>query len=138
MPQITPPPTAEIEQMLAGALPAWKQVTGLVDSLYEMDTLWSTGGKAAKYEFKYRRGGKTLCALYPREGSFGFMVVLGRAEQEKFEQQRGYFDPKTVTVYDGTHVYHDGRWMMLDIAGNPPLEDIELLLRIKRRPNRKA
>ena len=29
--------------------------------------LWNKGGKAWAYEYKYRQGGKTLCALYARE-----------------------------------------------------------------------
>ena len=53
-----------------------------------MDCLWSTGGKAWKYEYKYRRGGKTLCALYARENCVGFMIVLGKDERLKFEIEK--------------------------------------------------
>ena len=31
---------------------------------YDMERLWNTGGKDWTYEYKYRRGGKTLCCLY--------------------------------------------------------------------------
>lgn len=44
----------------------WKGLCALIDEKYEMDRLWNKGGKAWKYEYKYRRGGKTLCALYAR------------------------------------------------------------------------
>lgn len=43
-------------------------VCRLIEQYYDMETLWSTGGKNWRYEYKYRRGGKTLCALYAREG----------------------------------------------------------------------
>lgn len=42
----------------------WHQLCVLIDEKYDMDCLWNKGGKAWKYEYKYRLGGKTLCALY--------------------------------------------------------------------------
>ena len=65
-------------------------------------------GKKCKYEYKYRMGGKTLCALYAKENSFGFMIILGEGERNKFEMQRELFG------------------------------DIERLLQIKRKPDRKT
>ena len=56
----------------------WNQLCAVIDENYDMDCLWSTGCKAWKYEYKYRRGGKTLCALYARENCVGFMIVLGK------------------------------------------------------------
>ncbi len=58
----------------------WNKLCDLIDEKYDMDCLWDKGGKAWKYEYKYRRGGKTLCALYARENCVGFMIILGRVE----------------------------------------------------------
>ena len=63
----------------------WNQLCALIDENYDMDCLWDQGGKAWSYEYKYRRGGKTLCALYARENCVGFMVILGRDERLQFE-----------------------------------------------------
>ena len=41
----------------------WLSLTESIDAKYEMERLWNSGGKMWKYEYKYRRGGKTLCAL---------------------------------------------------------------------------
>ena len=56
----------------------WLSLTESIDAKYEMERLWNSGGKMWKYEYKYRRGGKTLCALYARENCIGFMVVFGK------------------------------------------------------------
>ena len=56
----------------------WHQLCVLIDEKYDMDCLWNKGGKAWKYEYKYRRGGKTLCALYARENCVGFMIIFGK------------------------------------------------------------
>ena len=53
--------------------------------------MWNNGGRKWKYEYKYRRGGKTLCGLYAKEYSFGFMVILGKGERDRFEMQQELF-----------------------------------------------
>ena len=44
----------------------WYKLCALIDEKYDMDCLWSTGGKAWKYEYKYRRAVK-LCVHYMQE-----------------------------------------------------------------------
>jgi hypothetical protein len=68
-------------------LAVWNGLCAKIDGLYEMERLWNSGGKAWKYEYKYRRGGKTLCALYAREHDFGFMIIFG-VRRKKFEAER--------------------------------------------------
>ncbi|SCJ79297.1 Protein of uncharacterised function (DUF3788) [uncultured Clostridium sp.] len=116
---------------------AFAAAAAMIEDSYEMETMWGPGGKAGPYELKYRRGGKTLCALYPREGGFGFMVIFGRAEREKFEAQRDAFSIWTQQVYDEATTYHDGKWMMFESPAGEHLAEMKRLLAIKRRPNRK-
>lgn len=74
-------PTSEtIESLIGkGLYQIWDALCFLIEHKYEMERLWNNGGRKWKYEYKYRRGGKTLCALYAKENSFGFMVILGKA-----------------------------------------------------------
>ncbi len=51
----------------------WVKFTNLIESRYDMERLWNSGGKRWTYEYKYRRGGKTLCALYAKENVLGFI-----------------------------------------------------------------
>ena len=41
----------------------WQKLCLAIDEKYDMERLWNTGGKNWTYEYKYRRGGKTLCCL---------------------------------------------------------------------------
>ena len=63
MPEIVP--SAEQMTTLVGKplYEIWTQLCALIDEKYDMERLWGSGGKAWTYEYKYRRGGKTLCAL---------------------------------------------------------------------------
>ena len=44
----------------------WQELCAAIDEKYEMERLWNTGGKNWTYEYKYRKGGKTLCCLYAK------------------------------------------------------------------------
>ena len=102
-----------------------------------MDCLWNKGGKAWTYEYKYRRGGKTLCALYARENCAGFMIILGKDERLKFEKDKENYGKEVQRIYDETQTYHDGKWMMFELSDTSLFDDFTRLLEIKRKPNRK-
>ncbi|MFR1870747.1 MAG: DUF3788 domain-containing protein [Acutalibacteraceae bacterium] len=115
----------------------WQKLCAAIDEKYDMDCIWNSGGKAWTYEYKYRRGGKTLCALYARENCVGFMVILGKDERVKFESVRNEYSESVQKVYDDSKTYHDGKWLMFEPVDTSLFGDFMQLLAIKRRPNRK-
>ena len=115
----------------------WDKLCALIDEKYDMDRLWDKGGKAWKYEYKYRRGGKTLCALYARENCVGFMIVLGKDERSKFEADRENYTKEVQEIYDEAKTYHDGKWIMFEPTDTSLFDDFMRLLQTKRKPNRK-
>lgn len=131
-------PTPETLENLIGKerYDIWSSLCQLIEQKYNMEQLWNHGGKAWKYEYKYRRGGKTLCALYAREQTFGFMVILGKDERAKFESQRALFSNETLKIYDEATTFHDGKWIMFELKDTSLFNDMERLLSIKRKPNR--
>lgn len=115
----------------------WNKLVALIDAKYDMECIWDKGGKTWEYEYKYRRGGKTLCALYTRENCIGFMVILGKEKQIKFEQNKDTYSQKVQQIYDETKTYHDGKWIMFKPTDESLFNDFISLLSIKRKPNRK-
>ena len=132
-------PEREEKIALVGAslFEIWEKLCALIDEQYDMDCLWDKGGKVWTYEYKYRRGGKTLCALYARENCVGFMIIFGKDERLKFEKDRENYSQEAQRIYDESRTYHDGKWMMFEPMDTSLFEDFLRLLRIKRRPNRK-
>ena len=114
----------------------WSKLCTLIDEKYDMAHLWNKGGKAWKYEYKYRRGGKTLCALYARENCIGFMVILGKEERLKFEADQDSYAKEVQETYSEAQTYHDGKWIMFEPVDTSLFDDFLRLLAIKRRPNR--
>ena len=93
-------PTAKQMTALLGKplFEIWNKLCASIEANYDMDCLWNKGGKAWIYEYKYRRGGKTLCALYARENCVGFMVILGKEERLKFEKDRAHYSAEIQRV----------------------------------------
>ena len=115
----------------------WQALCSAIDEKYDMERLWNTGGKNWTYEYKYRRGGKTLCSLYARNNCVGLMIIFGKDERAKFEDIRDTLPDAVCRQYDAAHTYHDGKWVMFEPANTAELDDYMKLLAIKRRPNRK-
>lgn len=132
-------PTQSILEELIGSnnLDIWNKLVAGIDSLYEMDRTWNKGFGDWIYEYKYRRGGKTLCTFYAKQGIANILITLGKAEREKVELEREDFSPLLLTLYDETKTYHDGKWLWIPIDEVLSMDDIINLLKIKRRPNRK-
>ena len=131
-------PTPETLEALTGKelYDLWTSLHQLIEQKYNMEQMWNHGGKKWTYEYKYRRGGKTLCALYAKEQTIGFMVILGKDERTKFESMREMFSNAAQKIYDETTTFHDGKWLMFDLKDTSLFNDIERLLSIKRKPNR--
>lgn len=112
----------------------WSEINCFIEKNYNVEYLWDRGGKTGIYELKYRKSGKTLCALYPREQGMRILIVFGKVEREKFEGSRSEFSQYVNDFYDNTHQYHDGKWLYLDYNSNLPIEDIKKLILIKKKP----
>ena len=132
-------PNAEEMTTLVGQslYDVWNKLCALIDEKYEMEHLWNKGGKAWTYEYKYRRGGKTLCALYAREKCIGFMIIFGKDERAKFEAERNDYSQQVQQIYDESKTYRDGKWVMFEPTDTSMFQDFIKLLSIKRKPNKK-
>ena len=115
----------------------WENLCMVIEKNYDMERLWNGGGKKWTYEYKYRRGGKTLCALYAKENCIGFMIVFGKNERTKFEADNETYSKSVQKIYDEAMTYHDGKWLMFEPVDTSIFDDFIRLLGIKRKPNRK-
>lgn len=118
-------------------LSVWTELTEAIDSLYDVDRLWDKGFGDWKIEYKYRRGGKTLCTFYAKEGVANLLITYGKAEREKFEVIKASVSEQLQEIYERTATLHDGKWLWIPLDDKLKVEDIIEMLKIKRRPNRK-
>jgi hypothetical protein len=115
----------------------WQALCSEIDERYEMEQLWNFGGRNWTYEYKYRRGGKTLCCLYAKNHCIGFMIIFGKEERTKVEAMRNTLASAVYKKYDEAETYHDGKWVMFKPTDKTEFDDYMKLLAVKRKPNRK-
>ena len=94
-------------------------------------------GKDGSLSLFYRSGGRALCAVHIKEGLATAQIVLGRAEQERFMQERGSFSPALCALFDGARPYHDGKWLFFPVDSAKAVQEAGELLLMKKRPNNK-
>lgn len=90
-----------------------------------------------KDELKFKKGKRTILTIYIHEDRFTFLIIFGKKEREQFEARKGEFSRGLCECYDNSPTYHDGKWMFLDVVSLEQLEEIKLLIQIKRKPDRK-
>ncbi|MFM0498474.1 DUF3788 domain-containing protein [Paraburkholderia caledonica] len=94
---------------------------------------WLYGGKKRGWSLRYRQT-KAFCTLLPAYRFLSVLVVLGRAEREKFEARRYSWSPKLVKLYDEARAYHDGKWLTLPISSADDRLEVLELVNMKRPP----
>ena len=121
---------------LGRAEPLWSGLTAAMNERYEIEpTLVPARGKSGP-EVKYRKAGRTLLTLFPREGSFTALAVLGGAETKRaFELDLGRGVRR---VLEEATQYHDGRWLFVPVKSKRDVRDLVSLIALKRRPDRAA
>lgn len=128
----------EVKELLSKeTLSIWDELTETIDTLYDVDRLWDKGFGEWKIEYKYRRGGKTLCTFYAKEGVANLLITYGKVEREKFEEIGTSLSKSLQDIYEKTETLHDGKWLWIPLDDKIRMEDIVAMLKIKRRPNRK-
>lgn len=132
------PTKNELETMVGKDLyQLWVALCERIDSRYEMNHEWYEGGKKWQLEYKFRRGGKTLCSMCFKPQSVGVMIIFGKAERAVFEAERDTYAKEIQNLYDESTTFHDGKWMMFILQDQKQFDDFERLLKVKRKPNRK-
>lgn len=105
---------------------------------YNVSQIWDKGGRDWESCVRYSRSGKTLCTAFFRKEKVGVLIIFGKKERERFEETADRFCAAVRENYDSAETYHDGKWMMFDLDAPGMLSELELLLAVKKAPNRKS
>lgn len=85
------------------------------------------------WNVKFKKAGKTLCTLYPRELFFSVMVVVGKREREAVERLLPEATAELREIYQQTKEGNGQRWLMIDLEEQGELyDDVLRLIQIRR------
>ncbi|WP_290140768.1 DUF3788 domain-containing protein [uncultured Dubosiella sp.] len=100
---------------------------GCKESMRYSACSWEPG-----WNLKFIRAGKTLCTVYPRNGYFTVLAVIGKKEKERVERLLPNMTPRIQTLYTQTREGNGQRWLMVDIESRDAVyEDVMRLIHIR-------
>lgn len=115
---------------------AWLKIRRFIEERYEIVPETVFYGAKYGWTVRYRKGGKTLCSLFPEKGGFTVLIVLGKKESEKVISMRDELSSKIHKLLVNTKQLHDGRWLWIRLLTATDADDIKKLLQIKRKPKK--
>jgi len=121
----------------ANASKSWIALENFMTMNYDFQLDLSYWGDKNGWILRYRKSGKTLVSFYPEKGGFTVQVILGKKEVVKFEDIRGELSADIIRLFDDTEQFHDGRWLYIKQPEMGTIEDIEKLIKVKRKPKPK-
>lgn len=80
------------------------------------------------YNIKFRKSGRSLCTLYPNEGSFDCLIVIGNKEKNGFNEIKNTLSPFIIELYEKSD------WLMIPVQNRKVLEDVKKLINLRRKP----
>ena len=85
------------------------------------------------WNVKFKKSGKTLCTLYPREGYFTVLVVVSAKEKAAVEAMLPECTAELQSIYQQTKEGNGQRWLMIDLEDRDNLyDDLLRLIQIRR------
>ncbi|RKJ47439.1 DUF3788 domain-containing protein [bacterium 1XD42-8] len=115
--------------------PLWTDFNNHIQSIYQIDPCMehSRCSMQAGWNIKYKKGGKSLCTLYPMQGYFIALVVIGSHELTKAEFLMPQCSDYVQTVFKNTKIGNGQKWLMLDVRDREIMDDVFSLINLRKR-----
>ena len=136
------PSDEEMAQMIGQPLAeAWSALRQWLVETYRITPVFNSGGRKYGWNLQHRSGSKPLCEMYPENGSFTALVILGKAELDQALARLESFGPTVRRALTDSPRFHDGCWMYIRIEEaqtcQQDVQDIQQLVLIKKKPPRR-
>ena len=86
----------------------------------------------AGWNIKYKKDGKSLCTLYPMQGYFIALVVVGSRELTEAEFLMPQCSDYVQTVFKNTKIGNGQKWLMLDVRDRGIMDDVFSLINLRK------
>lgn len=85
------------------------------------------------WNVKFRKAGKNLCTIYPKEEYFSVLVVIGQKEKKAVEAILQECTAELKDIYNQTKTGNGQKWLMIDLEDKEKMyADIFRLIDIRR------
>lgn len=132
------PNAAEIARYIHS--PLWDDINHFLQENYEIQPTYSYSCCSGQpgWNVKYQKAGRSLCTLYPMDGYFIALVVIGAREQTETELIMPLCNEYLQKLFSNTAFSAGGRWLMICVTSEAILEDVKRLIQIRRKMKKKV
>ncbi|MCL2696167.1 MAG: DUF3788 domain-containing protein [Clostridiales bacterium] len=93
-------------------------------------------GEWKGWNVKYKKSGKALCTLYPKQGYFVLLLVVGEKQSPEADLLIPACDAYTQELYNKTPFVMGGKWLAMEVTNENILRDAKnfIALRVNPKP----
>lgn len=130
---VTPPTWEQVTEYIGS--PLWAEFNERIQSAYQIKPCmeYSRCSMQAGWNIKYKKGGKSLCTLYPMQGYFIALVVVGSHELMEAEFLMPQCSDYVQTVFKNTKTGNRQKWLMLEVRDRGIMDDVFRLINLRKR-----
>ena len=130
---VTPPTWEQVTEYIGS--PLWAEFNERIQSAYQIKPCmeYSRCSMQSGWNIKYKKGGKSLCTLYPMQGYFIALVVVGSHELTEAEFLMPQCSDYVQTVFKNTKSGNGQKWLMLDVRDRGIMDDVFRLINLRKR-----
>lgn len=116
------------------ANPLWEDLNGFLKESYRVEPRvgYSMCSGQPGWNIKYLKGGRSLCTLYPMDGFFIALVVIGNKEQVEAELMLPTLTGYVRGLMESAAAVMGGRWLMIHVSDAEVLGDVKRLIQLRR------
>ena len=111
----------------------WQQMNTYLQETYNVSpkVVYSGCSWQKGWNVKYQKGGRSLCTLYPMQGYFVTLVVIGNREIDEAELLIALCGEYVKTLFYKSIFGHQGKWMMVEVEDTDVLGDVKKLIALR-------
>jgi hypothetical protein len=128
------PTETEILEYIGDSSPLWVELRSFIEKNYDFLPETIFYGKKYGWTIRYRKGGRTLSSLFPEQGAFTVLIVLGKKEVDKLFAQIETLHDRAKSIFENAKQLRDGRWLWIRVLGLFDIDSIKSIIKIKRKP----
>lgn len=127
------PTEAEISDYIS--TPLWQQLNIFLQTSYGVSprSSYSSCSGQPGWNIKYQKAGRSLCTLYPMQGFFIALVVIGAKEAVEAEFMAPTLSAHTKGLLKSAGSVAGARWLMIHVTDEQVLDDVKRLIQLRRK-----
>lgn len=115
--------------------PLWEDLGEFIKKGYNIEPKYSYSRCSGQpgWNVKYQKAGRSLCTLYPMQGYFITLIVIGTREEMEAELLISNCTDYIKCLYQKSSSVSGARWLMIEVTDQDILNDVKLLIQLRRK-----